>query len=241
VPHTLGAPRPRIGTCAAWRLVPAPLVAALAAFVALACSAGDRPPSAQGRAGVASQAASPRAGTGRAPAGPVTPGSSAGGGAPTAGAPTVTPPSSETLRDETLRELSDFRLTQERVDRWGAAQRKLNELTRQNPEIINNMVRSAPPKTLDEMVARFDGQPGVHKAIAGVGFSPREYVLTMLSLQRALQGYFGKRAGQLKTTPPGVAGENIAFVQQHMAEIQQLMGELRRMKERPQTSDVKRQ
>jgi hypothetical protein len=236
-PQSASAARRHVGRRAARRLAPALLI------IALACAAGDNPPTARTGA-TASRAAAPPAGVGRAPADRATPvapnsppDSSAAPGAPPPSASTTAPRGDQALHDEVLRELATFRLTTERVDKWGVAQRKLNELTSQNPEVIRNMTSLGPPKSLDEMVVRFDSQPSVHKAIAAAGLSPREYVLTMLTLQRSMQGYFGRRAGRLRTPPAGVSGENIDFVEQHIAEIQQLMAELRR----PQPSGVRPQ
>jgi hypothetical protein len=241
----------RVGRRAARRLVPAISLAALS-LAALACSAGDRPAVARGAPADASarQTAAPPAGVRPAPASPApspsnsspnsSPNNSTALSAPVA--PGAAPHSGQALRDQVLRELGDFRLSKERVDDWGAAQRKLNELTSRNPEILRNMMLLGPPKSLDEMVTRFDSQPGVHEAIADAGLSSREYVLTMLALQQSIQGYFAKKTGRLTTPPAGVTGENIAFVEQHITEIQQLMDELRRMKqEGSQASGVRRQ
>jgi hypothetical protein len=123
------------------------------------------------------------------------------------------------LADADTREVSQYRLTQPALDRYGQAARSLSLILAENP-----------PECVDEeddslaaMAARLDAVPGAPAALAGAGIGSREYVVFMLATFQAGMGVWALTEGQGEL-PPGVPPENVAFYQAHEAEFQALSG-----------------
>jgi hypothetical protein len=127
--------------------------------------------------------------------------------------------------DTALREVDSFALTPEVLQRWAAAQRNLNTLNARDPDVVTRMKAGGPPGTFTDMTKRLEGEPAVHHALDQAGISSHDYVLTMIALQQALQGFQVKQAGKLDSArvPPVIMG-NIAFVESHLQDVMQAMG-----------------
>lgn len=126
--------------------------------------------------------------------------------------------------DTALRELTSYHLTMDKLQRFATAQRTLNTLTKTDPTIVRSMAQQGAPHSLDQMVARIDAQPQLHKGIVDAGLSSREFVIVMFALRQAMEGYMLKQGGQLKAArvPPSVM-DNIAFVEHNLSQINQLV------------------
>lgn len=143
------------------------------------------------------------------------------------GAP-ETPAALSPGNDTTLSAIMQFRLTTAELERWGKAQHALNKTVAGDPTIAKRMARATPPRSLDDVVARFSSEPKIRQALASANVTPREYVTTLFALQQAMQGYAQEKAGQ--TPGPGtpeVLKENVAFVDHNMPAISKMMAELR--------------
>lgn len=125
--------------------------------------------------------------------------------------------------DTALRQLRDYRLTLDGLQKWAHAQRALNEITKRDSTVVRALVRGAKPRTIDEMITRIDGVPGMHDTMLRNGITTHDYVLTMLALQEGMQGYAAKRAGQLKQPLPGAVGANVDFVERNFNAVQTLI------------------
>lgn len=129
--------------------------------------------------------------------------------------------------DTALRQLRDYRLTLDGLQTWARAQRALNDLTNRDSQVIRALTQGAKPRTIDEMIARIDGVPGIHDTMLRNGITTHDYVLTMLALQEGMQGYAAKRAGQLKQPLPGAAGANVDFVERNFNVIQTIIASVK--------------
>jgi hypothetical protein len=125
--------------------------------------------------------------------------------------------------------LKIYRLDKARLERWAKTQAALNRLSKEHPEIISRMERSAPPRSLDEMIARLAQDSAMRAVIKQSGSSPRDYVIAMVALQQALSGVQHTAGGQAlpPDAPPALAA-NVQFVRDDLAIVQRMMGALPR-------------
>lgn len=86
--------------------------------------------------------------------------------------------------DEDLKDISQFRLTMDRIDRYYDTQRnimlKLKEMTPEERERAD--VGSNADDNLDQMVAKAEANPIVSDAARKANSSPREYVMVTVAL-----------------------------------------------------------
>jgi hypothetical protein len=125
-------------------------------------------------------------------------------------------------RDSASREIDDYRLTSDALQRLAAAKRNVSALYARDPSVDGRMRGTSAPKTLDEMTARINSEPGMKAALQQAGLSARDYMISMVALQGAIKGYQLKTTGKLDTTriPPTVMA-NIDFVGTHMSDVMQ--------------------
>ena len=120
--------------------------------------------------------------------------------------------------------LKQFELSIPKLQQWAKAQKALNEVTDKNPRLLPDLTARTAPKTLDQMVAIVDGEPKLRAALKKTGVTAREYLLTMIATQQAMQGY--QRVVEGKPLPndlPPATAANIVFVQKNMPAIQQVL------------------
>ncbi len=126
-------------------------------------------------------------------------------------------------------ELKDYRLSLDRLQRWGRAQKAMNALTTQHPEIVNSMTQQARPTTLDQEITMIGSEPHFRALFKDTGTNAHDYVITMVALQQAMQGFQRVAAGTpLPADLPPALAANITFVQQNLPAIQKLLGPMRR-------------
>jgi hypothetical protein len=83
-------------------------------------------------------------------------------------------------------------------------------------------------KTMDQLVAKFGAEPLLRTALKETGTSAREYLLTMMSMQSAWQGYMRSAAGTpLPNDLPPALVENIAFLRANMPMVQHILGTIK--------------
>jgi hypothetical protein len=120
--------------------------------------------------------------------------------------------------------LKQFELTLPKLEKWAKAQSALNVLTKQNPQMLPRLQAQAAPKTLDQMIAMIGSEPKIRAALKQNGSTPRDYVLTMIAMQQAMQGYARVAEGKpLPNDLPPATAANIVFVQKNMPAIQQVL------------------
>lgn len=72
------------------------------------------------------------------------------------------------------------------------------------------------PKSVDEMVAKFNATPGASAALQGAGMQTREFIVLSMSIFQTGMASWGlsQPGGKL---PPGVSMANVNFYRQHEA------------------------
>jgi len=157
------------------------------------------------------------------------PAAAAPGSAPPAAAAPAAAPAPDPVglvphpEDQATKDHVDYRLTLPLVQRWAQAQSAVDSATNADPRMYESMKKSA-PRTLDEMISVIGTQVPIRNAVKRHGFSVHDYVLTMIALNQAINGYQRKAAGQaMPPNLPAALADNITFVGQNLPAIQALL------------------
>jgi hypothetical protein len=126
--------------------------------------------------------------------------------------------------DPALAQVMAYHLTSAGLDRWAAAQRNLKRVTDSDTTIVRSLRAQSPPKSIDDMIARIDGEPKLRAAITDAGLSTRDFMFTTLVLAHTMQALALQKTGRLPATAPETERENIAVVQENLPHIRELMG-----------------
>jgi len=156
---------------------------------------------------------------------------------PTAAKPAASKPaaaqqasSGSSSMDADTRAISNYRLTIGTIRKMAQVQENMYAIAKANPGLkakyaaLEKQQENEPePKTIDEMVKRFDRVPEMKQAIVKAGLTPREYVLaTFAAFQAGMTMAVMEMPGASKTPPPGVVAENIAFLKANKAEFDRM-------------------
>ena len=140
-------------------------------------------------------------------------------------------PAARAQGNDDAKTLASYRLTMPTIRKLIAAQEKILEAA-SSPDAkkwAKEMEgKSSGNMSLAELSALYERIPPIKQAIVSTGLSTREYVTAMFAFFQAamvasMQDY-AKQQGSKEagTVPPGVAKENIEFVRQNKAEIDQI-------------------
>lgn len=132
--------------------------------------------------------------------------------------------------DADTRAIANYRLTMGVFRRMAQVQENMYEIAKANPGLKakyaaqeKQFENEPEPKTIDEMVKRFDRVPEMKQAMQKAGISPREYFLAMMaSFQAGMTLAVMEMPGAAKTPTPGVVAENIAFLKANKAEFDRM-------------------
>ena len=125
--------------------------------------------------------------------------------------------------DKAAKEAVAYRLTIPDLQKWGRAQAAIDSAISMHPDAFAS-IKQNPPRTLDEMIGVIGGQPVIAAALKRSGMSAHDYVLTMVAMNQAIEGYQRKAAGQqLPPNLPPALVANIALVEQNAPLIQQIL------------------
>lgn len=101
----------------------------------------------------------------------------------------ATPASGSADMDEQLADISSYRLTMDKVDRWMNAQRimakqvaALSPAEREAFKARQDQQDDATDADMDEMVRRIESEPMMKSAVREAGLSPREFTLLTMSM-----------------------------------------------------------
>jgi hypothetical protein len=126
-------------------------------------------------------------------------------------------------------ELKAYRLTIEGVRKWYAAALAFARLARTHPESAAADTAEASVTSLTVQARQIEDRPQAREAVRAAGLTAREAVVIVNVLARAtfahmavLQGMQAQRAA----AEAGINPANVAFMNQHQAELQRLAGEL---------------
>lgn len=131
--------------------------------------------------------------------------------------------------EEDLADVSSYRLTMDKVDRYFEAQRniarRVKDMSPEDRAPLERMESSA-NASLDDMARRIDSHPAMREAVREAGFSAREFAtFTMAMVQAAMASSVlemrpnddqDSLAREMKASM-----ENIRFLREHEAEITQ--------------------
>lgn len=87
------------------------------------------------------------------------------------------------------------------------------------------------PRTLSDMTRRIEREPELAKAIREAGLTTREYSIVALSFVQTMIAHGLKRAGTIAEMPKEIPPENIALIQAHEAELNDLFARLQAAEE----------
>ena len=154
-------------------------------------------------------------------------GDSAGGAAAPAAAP-----AGATSADADLADLSRYRLTMDKVDRFYAAQHnvytKVKNMSPAEREALAKTYEgsSNANASLDDMVRNVERIPEYRDAVRQAGLSPREYIMVTMAMMQSMMASSvlqmrpndnqDSLAREMKVHP-----DNIKFIREHQAEITQ--------------------
>ena len=130
-------------------------------------------------------------------------------------------------RKKSLHELAAFRLSMEKLSKAATAGKILEKLAETDPSLkgVAQFDKRKSPQSIDEAVNRIDGHPRARTAIQSAGLSTRDYVLTMYCFAQSTLALFLKEDGGEKHDPSGASEENVAFVKNHLKEINRLFSD----------------
>jgi hypothetical protein len=127
-------------------------------------------------------------------------------------------------------EISRYRLTEAKLDKFVQATRNLAEAARQHPELAKEE-KNDNNKTLTQMAALYDKHPPIKRAITSAGMTSREYITFMFAmLQAGMASWASQQPGA--KVPPDVSRENIAFVDTHKEKLDALQKEFQAMEKK---------
>jgi hypothetical protein len=135
----------------------------------------------------------------------------------------------ELMKDPKYQELAkteaDAEALENKESLTDAEQKRLDDLKTRAEQLEdqqpgNGLLDDA--KTIDEMAAKIKAFTPMANALSKEGVAPRDYAIFTLAMLQAGMAAGMQKAGVLKQLPPGVNAENVKFVLDHQAEIQQL-------------------
>ncbi len=132
-----------------------------------------------------------------------------------------------------LVEMRNFRLSMDKIDKFGAASQTLVALSKTNPAMKSSMEGGTGAKTVDEGAKQLQAKyPEAAAAIQKAGLSVHDYLMTSLTLMSTIMVAGMKRQGQKMDQLPGsVSPENLAFVEQNYPKLEKLLSGLSRSAE----------
>ncbi|MGH9175390.1 MAG: hypothetical protein ACRD1H_13585, partial [Vicinamibacterales bacterium] len=126
----------------------------------------------------------------------------------------------------TAKELADYRLSLPVFEQFDHASRLIAAATRDDPNLAENplftrevSVLGDAPVMAAELEARLRSAPALAAALRAADISARDYTKFALSLFAARLAHGFVKSGALRIVPPGVATDNVAFVEAHQVEI----------------------
>ena len=122
--------------------------------------------------------------------------------------------------DHDTQEISSYVLTDAGLARYTKAAQALGALRKQVSADCDDDDDSN-PKSLDQMVAKFNSVPGAKTALQGTGMTTREYIVFSMSIfQTGMASWaLSQPGGKL---PPGVSMANVNFYRKNEASMSKL-------------------
>jgi hypothetical protein len=127
------------------------------------------------------------------------------------------------------KEVTNFRLSTDKLNKYEAAVKAYNKLVAANPTLKKQMDAESGANdhnTVAGSVAVIEKHPLVVNAIEGAGLSTRGYVVMTYALINTDMAVGMKKKGMIKEYPASVSPANAAFVEQNYSRINALMSSM---------------
>jgi phage-related minor tail protein len=134
--------------------------------------------------------------------------------------------SNEKQHEADAKEIRNFRLTEDKLNKYEAAAKAFTKLTQQNPDLkrqIGQETATSEDTTLDSVVKAFERHTDVAAAIKDAGMSTHDYVVMTFTMNDVATEVGMKRNGVIKEYPPSILPENAAFVDQNFDRVNSLL------------------
>lgn len=130
----------------------------------------------------------------------------------------------------TVEELAQYRLREPVFQRFGHASRLIAAAIGRDPALRATPLFTREVAVLDDapaaataLAARLEREPAFAAALRTASISVSDYTRFALGLFAARMAHGFLASGAMRLVPPGVASENVAFVEAHQAEIAALL------------------
>lgn len=130
----------------------------------------------------------------------------------------------------TVEELAQYRLREPVFQRFGHASRLIAAAIDRDPALQRQPLFTREVTVLDDapaaataLAARLEREPAFAAAMKAADISAPDYTRFALGLFAARMAHGFLASGALRLVPPGVASDNVAFVEAHQAEIAALL------------------
>jgi hypothetical protein len=122
-----------------------------------------------------------------------------------------------------VKELAAYRLTAATFKPFEEASRLIAEVARSDAALASAplftkeiTVSGDAPVMAAELEARLNSHPSLTQSLHAAGINAREYTMFALALITARLAHGFVQAGVMRSVPPGVATDNVAFVEAHL-------------------------
>ena len=126
----------------------------------------------------------------------------------------------------------ELQALQDKENRTEAEDRRVDALEKQIDDAEKEFEALAPPddsdnsQTIADAARKIASMPHMADALKSAGLSAHEFATFETAMMQAGFAAGFKKAGMLKELPPGVSPENVQFVLDHEAELQQIQKDL---------------
>jgi hypothetical protein len=131
------------------------------------------------------------------------------------------------------KELANYRLSADVFKRFAHATRLIAAAMRRDPRFERDplitrdiSVSGEAAEMANALHARLDSEPALAPALFAADMTTREYVTFAIALFGARLAHGFVKSGAMRRVPPGVAADNVAFVDAHDTEIAALLKQL---------------
>jgi hypothetical protein len=126
----------------------------------------------------------------------------------------------------TVQELAHYRLSPAVFERFDRASRRLAEAVAADPRLVADPPFTRAIAVLDDaadaaatLERRLSREWALASALGAAGMPPREYTTFAISLIGARLAHGFVKSGAMRFVPPGVAADNVAFIDAHEREV----------------------
>jgi hypothetical protein len=122
--------------------------------------------------------------------------------------------------------LESYRLTMANIRKMAAAYGRIDAALQAKPALAKSMAHAKGATSPEELVARFDKDPVISKAIGWAGISSRDFVFTQLAMFTTRITAAAIEAGGMAPTAPAAVA-NLQLYKQNRAEIEQISARIK--------------